>query len=241
MSPRRLNPTELLDAASVCRDRPAAEAALYLAALEAPGASFEECAHLGIGQRDMALAGFYAELFGRQLELAATCPECRARLDVSLSTDALLIEPDPNADPRIEIGGRLFRVRPADSGDLAAIAAIADSEAARKQLALRCLVPAEGEDVPDELSETEVDAVAAALVAIDPASDFYVSLTCFRCKAAWDASVDIARILATEIVIEADTLMDDIHDLALAYHWSEEAILALAPVRRRAYLQRLRG
>ena len=56
-----------------------------------------------------------------------------------------------------------------------------------------------------------------------------------------EISVDIARILATEIVIAADTLMDDIHDLALAYHWSEEAILALAPVRRRGYLQRLRG
>jgi hypothetical protein len=240
MTPRRLSPAELLDAASVCRERPAAEAAVYLAALDGPGISLADCARLGIGKRDMTLAGLYAALFGRQLELAATCPECGARLDVSLNTAALLTEPDQKAAPRIEIGGHLFGIRPADSGDLAAIAAIPDSAAAREELALRCLVAAEGQDVPDMLSEPEVDAVAAALAAIDPASDFFVSLACFRCKAAWDAPVDIARILATEIVLAADTLLDEVHDLALAYHWSEDAILELTPTRRRAYLARLR-
>lgn len=241
MAPRRLSSAELLDAASVCRERPAAEADLYLAALGAPGLSYEACAHLGIGARDTALAGLYAATFGRQLELAATCPACGARLDVSLTTDALLIEPDAEAPPPIKIGRRRFAVRPADSGDLAAVAAIGDIETARELLALRCLVPAEGEDTPGALSDAQIDAVAAALAAIDPASDFYVPVACFACEAAWDAPVDIARVLASEIVAASDTLLDDVHDLALAYHWSEDAILALAPSRRRAYLQRLRG
>jgi hypothetical protein len=91
------------------------------------------------------------------------------------------------------------------------------------------------------LSEAEVGLVAAALAAIDPASDLYVPLACFECDMAWDAPVDMARILATAIEAAADALMDDIHDIALAYHWSEDAILALTPARRRAYLERLRG
>lgn len=235
-----LSAAELLDAASVCRDRPAAEAGVYLATLRAPGLSFDECAHLAIGERDAALANLHAAMFGRQIELAATCPRCGIRLDVSLTTDALLVEPKGDPAPSIEIGGQQFGVRPADSADLAAAAGIGDVEAARELLARRCLIAVEGGEVP-ALSDADVDAVAEALTAIDPASDPYVPLACFECAAAWDAPIDIARILASEIEAAADSLMDDIHDIALAYHWSEDAILALAPARRHGYLERLRG
>ncbi|MGK6355776.1 hypothetical protein ACMGDH_11205 [Sphingomonas sp. DT-207] len=236
-----MSAAELLDAMSVCRDRPADEASVYLAALSLSEPSLETCAHLAIGERDVALAALHAAMFGRQLELAAVCPDCGTRLDVSLTTDALAIEADAPTAQVIDIGGRRFGVRPANSTDLAAIAGVADIKAARELLAIRCLVPLEREKSPAALSEAEVDAVAAALAKVDPASDPYVSLTCFECEARWDAPIDIARILASEIDAAADALMDDIHDLALAYHWSEDAILALAPARRRAYLRRLRG
>ncbi|HXC55135.1 MAG TPA: hypothetical protein VNU97_07565 [Rhizomicrobium sp.] len=241
MASHQLSAAELLDAVSICRDRPAAEAGVHLATLAARGLSFDACAHLAIGARDAALAGLYEAMFGRQLELAATCPGCGTRLDVSLTTAALLFEPGEAVAPTIKIGRRRFGVRPVDSEDLAAAAEIAELEAARELLARRCLVPADGKSVPGALSSGQVDAVAAALAAVDPGSDLYVPLTCFRCEAAWDAPIDIARVLAAELSTAADTLLGDIHDLALAYHWSEDAILALAPSRRQAYLQRLRG
>ncbi|MGH6616995.1 hypothetical protein [Sphingomonas sp.] len=242
MTPRPLSAVELLDAVSICRDRPAIEAGVCLAALSMSELSLEACAQLAIGARDAALVKLHAAMFGHQLELAAECPHCRTRLDVSLTTDALLIESDADdTAPMIEIDGQCFGVRPVDSADLAAVVDIPDAEAARALLAIRCLVPAEGMDLPDTLSDADVDAIAVALAKVDPASDPYVSLTCFGCEATWDAPVDIARILATEIEAAADALMDDIHDLALAYHWSEDAIIALAPARRHAYLQRLRA
>lgn len=239
--PRPLSAAELLDAVSVCRDRPADEAGVYLAAISLSEPSLETCAHLALGERDVALAELHATMFGRQLELAAICPDCGTRLDVSLTTDDLAIEADADTAQVIKIGGRRFGVRPADSTDLAAVADIPDLDAARALLAIRCLVPTDGEKLPGALSAAEVDEVAAALAIVDPASDPYVPLACFECEATWDAPIDIARILASEVEAAADALMDDIHDLALAYHWSEDAILALAPVRRRAYLQRLRG
>ena len=196
---------------------------------------------LPIGERDAVLTRLYASMFGSRLELATNCPFCAARLDVSLTTDELLIEPATDSPAPIEIGRRRFEVRPVNSADLAMAAAMPDVETARALLALRCLVPVDGEGVPETLSDDEIDAVAAALAALDPASDRYVPLKCFACEASWDAPIDIARTLAAEVEAAADTLMDDIHDLALSYHWSEEAILALAPGRRRAYLQRLRG
>jgi len=241
MVPNPLSAAELLEAAAISRERPPVDADVYLAALGAAGLSLDETAALSIGVRDAVLTRLYRSMFGPRLELATNCPHCAARLDVSLTTDELLMDLDTDAYSPIEIDRRRFDVRPVNSADLAAAAGMPDIETARALLASRCLVPIEGEDVPAVLSDDEIDAVAAALAVVDPASDRYVSLRCFKCEAAWDAPIDIARALGAEVEAAADTLMDDIHDLALSYHWSEEAILALAPARRRGYLQRLRG
>jgi hypothetical protein len=241
MVPNPLSAAELLEAAAICRERPPVDADVYLAALGAAGLSLDETAGLPIGERDAVLTRLYTAMFGSRLELATNCPSCAARLDVSLTTDELLIDLGMESHPSIEIDRRRFQVRPVNSADLAAAAGMPDVETARALLALRCLVPVEGDDVPETLSDDEIDAVAAALATVDPASDRYVPLRCFKCEAAWDAPIDIARALGAEVEAAADTLMDEIHDLALSYHWSEEAILALAPARRRAYLQRLRG
>ena len=83
--------------------------------------------------------------------------------------------------------------------------------------------------------------MADAQARLDPAADPFVALACADCGHAWDAPVDIARVLAAEIGSAAAGLIDEIHDLALAYHWSEATILALPAERRRAYLERLRA
>lgn len=235
-----LSNVELLDAAAVCQSWPSVNASVYLAALAMPDMSLDESAHLTIGARDAVLVRFHAATFGSGLELATNCPRCMTRLDVNLTSDALAIEPNPDIHIMVDIDEQPFEVRPLTSVDLLAVAESPDIETSRMQLALRCLVPVEGAGVPEVLLDDQIDAVASALAAIDPGSDFYVSLNCFECKANWDAPVDIARVLSTDIEAAADTLMDDIHDIALAYHWSEADILALPSTRRSAYLQRLR-
>lgn len=241
MLPTPLSAAELLDATAAFQDRPQADVDLVLATLAMPGLSLDQSARLPIGERDAALVRLYAAMFGPRLDLATTCPRCATRLDVSLTTDALLIEPETAARPTVAFGRRRFEIRKLNGADLAAAAGMPDFDAARMALALRCLVPLGRATVPAWLTDDQLEAVASALAAIDPGSDCYVSLTCFACAAAWNAPVDIARILAAEIEAVAEALMDDIHLLALSYHWSEAAILALAPARRRAYLRRLRA
>jgi hypothetical protein len=236
-----LSAAELLDAASICRERSLVEAALYLATLGQPDMSWEECAELPIGQRDGALVAMRAATFGPQLNLGAACPNCRARLDVSMVTDALAIEaPAPQDAPSVQVGGRVFGVRPADSRDLAMIAAIPDPVRAREVLARRCLVSRDGVEPPLLLAPEEVSAVAEALAAVDPAADPYVSLNCVACSASWDAPVDISQILAADIADAARALFAEVHELASAYHWSEAAILGMTADRRQAYLQLVR-
>jgi hypothetical protein len=233
---------DLLDAAAICRNRSLAEAAVYLACLGQPELSWERCAALPIGERDSALVAMRAALFGPQLELGAACPGCRARLDVRLTTDALTFEaPVLEALPTVLVDGRVFGVRPADSRDFALLAAIADPQQGRELLARRCLVALDGGPGPSALTAEEMGAVAVALETIDPAGDPYVSLGCVACGTTWNAPVDIGQILTADIEDAARALLDEVHDLARAYHWSETAILGLPAERRQAYLQRVRG
>lgn len=237
---RPLDARELLDAASVCRGRPVAEQGVYLAALGMPAESFDRCATLPIGARDAAIVALRRAMFGDRLDLSARCPRCGAALDVAMAASALLeIAPAATALPEVTVGGDRFAVRPADSADLAAITSIVELDEARAELARRCLVPRTGADVPPWLEAGEIDAIGAAMAEIDPAGDPFVTLNCAACDLAWDAPVDIASVLASEIEGAADALLDEIDAIARAYHWTEEAILALSQERRRAYLARV--
>lgn len=238
-----LSAAELLDAASVCRGRTPAEQGVYLAALGLPGYSFSGCATLPIGERDAAITTLRQAMFGDRLEISATCPHCEARLDVAMNAAALLAIEAPVAPELAEIviGGTRFAVRPADSGDLAAIGGIPDPDEARAELAQRCLVPLEGAGPLSRLDARDVDVVGAAMAEVDPAGDPFVALHCAGCGLDWEAPLDIAGIFADEIESAADALLDEIDALARAYHWSETAILALSQERRSAYLARLQS
>jgi hypothetical protein len=49
--------------------------------------------------------------------------------------------------------------------------------------------------------------------------------------------LDIGRFLWTEVRRAATRLLGDVHTLAAAYGWSEQAILDLSAGRRAAYLE----
>lgn len=236
-----LSATELLDAASICRGSGVPDKGIYLATLGMTEQSFEACAALPIGTRDASILALRQAMFGDRIELSATCPQCAARLDVATTATALLAIERATNSPScdVTIGGRRFDVRPINSVDLAAIGQIPDAEEARIELARRCLVPPEGEELPILLEAADVDAIGAVIARIDPAGDPYAMLRCAECACEWDAPIDIANVLAREIEGAAEALLDEIHLLAQAYHWSEGAILALGQDRRRAYLARL--
>lgn len=241
---RALAGVELLEAAEICRDGHPIDAALFLAWRADPALDADTVAGLDIGRRDRLLLDMRAATFGPRLDLAAACPACAESLDVGLSTQALAIEgPDDatfEALSLIELDGARFRLRPADSRDLAAVASLDDPEEARRVLALRCLEPLDPVE-PEILGDRLVDLVAERMAALDPQADLFAALDCPDCGHAWEAPIDIGLVLINEIETAADRLLADIHDLAHAYHWSEAEILALPTHRRRTYLQLVRS
>lgn len=89
------------------------------------------------------------------------------------------------------------------------------------------------------IASADLPAIEAALAAADPLVDFTIDLTCPECHAQQEAHADLEELALARLAREQAALLDAIHRLARAYHWSEEAIVRLPAWRRRAYLDRL--
>jgi hypothetical protein len=213
--------------------------ALALAALVAPGDP-EALAALSIGRRDSLLLALRARAFGARAQAQVACPACASELELALDVAALhALGRDTTTDTvTIAHGDVLVTVRLPTSADLLTLAGSAIAPNARR-LAERCVIDARSQDCamsPADLPAEIVSAISNRLSEIDPLGDIAVSTDCPGCGHHWDAPFDIAAFLWTELHAWACRLLRDVHALASAYGWRERDVLAISPLRRRAYL-----
>jgi len=206
--------------------------ALTILAAAVPGAGDAALCDLSVGERNRRLLTIRARTFGENIEALATCATCGERVAMHVSAAALT---DQSPDAGVDLDGPPD-VRPLTSRDLAAAARSADAGSARLLLAQRALVDAPACDNTVLAPET-VDAVGRRLQEIDPLAVVLLDVHCPACGTAWECELDVAEFLWTEIEAQALRVLRDVHVLAGAYGWREADILALSPLRRRAYLE----
>jgi len=200
------------------------------------GDSRERLAHLGIGDRDARLLRLHTQMFGPSLDGFAECPACHERLEYTLFTHDLAIEPPEDIPIALMAGDRSMTLRVPDSIDLAEIAECADEVHATRLLAKRCIVDA-AELAEDELTDDLIDAIACRIAAADPRTETLIALSCSSCRHEWEVTLDIERFLWSKICAAGKRLVREVHALASVYGWSEAEILAMSPVRRQSYLE----
>ena len=64
-----------------------------------------------------------------------------------------------------------------------------------------------------------------------------MQLTCPGCGSEWEDTLDLTLFVWAEIEARARRVLLDVHDLARAYGWTEDATLRLSERRRRLYLE----
>jgi len=222
--------------------RPVRSALALLAAVS----SDDEVAvgRLALGERDRRLLELRAYLFGTQLANVATCPRCGETVEFTCDTRNLLSGAvahgagNQTAEAvRVAHDEHEVWFRRLTSEDLLALPeAAADPWAwlfAHSVLrATRSDDAVEAAALPADVQEAVVGAMAAA----DPLADIELSLACPSCGDSWQAGLDIASYLMTEIDAWARRLLADVHTLARRYGWSEVTILGMSARRRELYL-----
>jgi rRNA maturation protein Nop10 len=198
---------------------------------------------LGIGRRDAELMAIRSMTFGQRFELTPCCPHCGAITELSLT--AAEIELTCEAVPEL-VEPQLLRIdehaillRPVSAGDLADLEQLNDPDHMRIALINRCVLAVDGTAGADA-PETLIAPIEAALAKADPAAEITLELTCPDCGEAWSELFDPLTVLWSDIRSQTGRLLNDVAELARAYHWSERDILAMPHARRRFYLEAAR-
>lgn len=222
---------------------PGRRALTLLAAAGAPGTPEQWSA----GARNRRLLELRARLFGPLLSSVVDCPQCGAALEFELSAFDLLPDvpdPEPAAAHEAQEGDVHVTFRLPDSAQLAAVGVPGDVTGAVQALRGACILHLEGRG--EALSAAELpDTVWARLdremAALDPLGTLELELVCPDCGHGWTAPLDVGEYLWMELGAWSEGVLRDVHELALAYGWSQAEILTLAPGRRERYLNLLRG
>jgi hypothetical protein len=194
----------------------------------------QELAAMTLERRDSLLLERRAQLFGGSFSGSSACGGCGCDVEVSVTADELDI---PEERFVVKVADTELVVQMPTSIDLAAAARCDTVDAARRELVRRCIRGSQRDDNDVSFGDEVVSAVEAELDRRAGVSAGVVQVTCPDCGNDWELELDVAGFMWREIEILAIRLLRQVDVLARRYGWSEQAILALSPGRRRFYLE----
>ncbi len=209
---------------------------LMLFAVARPDLDERALAGSTLGERDVHIARLREGWFGPDMRCVSDCPGCGERLECLLSTRTLFAEREAAPNDLVALDGGQVRLRPIRVGDLADVLGPERPTDAQGALLRLCIVEQTGAPGLEGDAET---GLLSRLLALDPFAETLLEFGCPCCGHAWSVPFDIGTYLWAELQVRSQALLDEVHLLASAYHWSEADILALSPRRRRAYLDRV--
>lgn len=172
-------------------------------------------------KRRQGLLAVAVATHGSMRDVTVACPECGERMDLAIDLTAFAAD---WRDDRVPVPGHGVVLRLPRPDDLA------DPDALPERLVV------EGKPPKDDWFADADEALGAA----DPLGDLELQATCPECAVPISHPFSVEPFLMGEMAGELGRLVDEIHVLAMAYHWSETEIVALPPARRALYLDRIR-
>jgi len=181
-------------------------------------------ARLTLGDRDRALAGLYANLYGWGIQADARCGACEATYEIGFDLSALRDSRQPDGTATgtplsVPVGDARLR-----------LPTQADMAGGPDGFVARLLI-----DGP----EPTVEDAATALEAADPALTLDLSGTCPECNATQAVPFAIDAFLQATLARDRAFLMREVHLIASAYRWSLPDILGLSRADRQGFARLL--
>jgi hypothetical protein len=223
---------------------PAAMHQLLARCLDAPGAveaRLELVRSLTLEERDWLLLVLHQRSFGHDILAEVGCPSCGEANEIRFAARDAIATPRTVAWTRLQLpGGASAVVRSPTAGDheyFTALGPLSRDEQQHEALARLVVF----DDAASSLDDLDAEARQLLARAIDAASPdtTELDLRCHACGDGFQVPFDPGSFVLEEVNAHARTLLDDVHTLALAYHWSEDDIFRLPIDRRLAYLSRI--
>jgi hypothetical protein len=214
--------------------------ALALLAAACPEREAAALADLSIGQRDALLLRLREATFGPGLTGIVGCPACGEQIEIAVDGAELAAHASASmSEVAVEADDYVLRLRPPNSHDVIAASRL-EMASAREAILRRCVLSARRAGTPvkaDEVPSAVLEIAEQRLADADPQADVRLRLACPACGHRTTTILDIASFFWREIDAWACRILREVHTLASAYGWAEEAILALTPFRRQCYLE----
>jgi hypothetical protein len=190
---------------------------------------------------EVLLAMLRQAVLGPAVTCAFHCPRpaCGERVEVGFSLADYVGAALPRRPHDVIVSDRPCWFRLRDAAASFRLPTAADQSAvlgrsnAAQVLAQRCLDPG-------DLSGPARVRAERAMAAMAPEISRPVAGRCPACAATVRAGLHLPSLVMSELRRAAEGLHEDVHVLASAYHWHEEAILALPRKRRQDYAMRAR-
>lgn len=196
--------------------------------------SLEAVRGLSVGDRQFLMRELAAQIDADPIWVHLNCGSCDGKMDVCFRYADLPVKNATAEFPEftLRLGKKSLRVRVPNGADQEAIAALPHSEPALAFLLQRIALPTGKNSVDFSWDATAAQAVEAAVEAAAPELGTTLVAPCPHCAAENQVAVDLYAFIGRA---GREWLME-IHQIASAYHWTEEQILALPPPRRKYYL-----
>lgn len=170
------------------------------------------------------------------VDLACPDPNCGERCEVDLTLDEILAFADDDTDEPFTLElqtSPLTMRRPTGADQMAWLGARFEDVRAGRIAILRTLALSE---LPEDLDDSSVTHIEAALDAHDPLVCFSLTTACPACDAVAVHEVSLTDLALRVLRVAQARLFQSVHVLASHYGWSEAAVLELPPWRRARYL-----
>ena len=168
--------------------------------------------------------------------LTARCGDCNELIQLQLIPGALPVMPAgknfPATTAQLSIGEVSLRVP--NGADEAALQLQPNDEKKRLNHLLKRLLSQADKTVNlNSLNKKDLDIIDQTLEAMMPQASTVISTNCPYCDSLQEINHDIYAWMSEA----SHDIENDIHQLAINYHWSEKEILALPKTRRQHYIQ----
>jgi hypothetical protein len=192
-----------------------------------------------VGESDWHLLKLRELMFGPEITALAHCPQCNCAVEVNFNVADISIGRSTSDQGLVlSEGGYEACFRLVTLADLRTLQG-ATLERLQQSLLERCLLnlKREGQTVAaEELPESFIRMLSERMAQADPQAEIGLQLECFGCHHQWNGDFDVESFFWAEIQAWAGRMLNEIHQLAAAYGWGEQQILALSPLRRHVYL-----